>query len=402
MKKLVLLLSALFAALVFVGCFDSDDTDDSITIDWVDLADWTNAEAGDEKIFQYTLSASSIVTEANITVSFEDSATSTSATNYFTTKVSEFSSQYTYKLSDPKSYVTVTVNNDCPTGTYYMTIKGKLGTSTSSQEIRIRVKGVDPVEITSVADATVNEGDIGATTAKIANGSSLTKDKFSVSVAGGGSINANDTVPAASIASYVTGTSESTVTISINATNAKAGTYTATLKVGTVEKDFTITVEKGAVTLTEKTASLYNPWGAKESAYNLVTGEPVLASGPDNGGYMTYSDSSIVDIALDNEADIRNKTVAEITSVNKGMFEFLTDGSGYANATDVSVKALAANATFPDNEMKDFEVGDVYLMKLAASRGYVILKITAIDHVDVEGSTSHTGKVTFNYKYTAM
>lgn len=159
-----------------------------------------------------------------------------------------------------------------------------------------------------------------------------------------------------------------------------------------------------ATTLTEKTLDLYNPY-AKDgfnSAYDFVNDVAVAAEVDGISGKMKYAavDSLAADIAVDNSLDIRETViVTELTSINGGMFTEVTTAD-YTDATDLSVKALVASKTFTDTEAIMFEVGHVFLMKLAGDRGAVIFTVTAIDATNTEGSTGNTGKISLKYKYT--
>lgn len=498
MKKLVLLMSALIAAIVLVGCFDSDGTKDSITIDWVDQLTWDSAKAGSNQVFRFTLSASQVVTQDNIEVSFETATNPTSANAYFTANVSDFSAQYTYKTTDPKSYVTVDVNDNCPAGTYTMKITGNLGSSSSTQKVTIIVSGT-PATITSVDPASVAAGSSTTTTAKIANGSSVAVGDFAVTFPS--SINTVGTVPTGSVTAYSNGEATITIdasnatagsyegiltlgestkqftvtvtgltatitsvanvsvlagsvttttaiiangsnvtvgdfsvtfpssinsgtaplatvsayangvaTISINAENATVGTFTGTLALGSDSKNFTVTVSSTPVV--EKTVKLYNPY-AKDgfnSAFNIVDETPIAGEVVTATGKMVYdaSDSVLADIAVDNSADIRNtEVVAELTSINNGMFVNITKAEYEAATTAAAVKALATGKTFTDNEAiltvnDDIAVDGYFILKLANGRGYAAVQMAELNTTDSEGSTGNTGYLKINYKFTAM
>lgn len=381
------------------------DVIDDISIDWVEYETFSTFAGGGGSI-QYTLSASEVVTDKQVSVSFED-ASGNSASHYFATILSSFSSDVTHKTSDPKSYISLAVSENCPAGLYKMEITAVLGSVVSTKSVTIFVENSDTAEITAnISSLTFEVGEEETFSITVKASGIVTSDSVYYSVFD----SYNDDMTLSSgieIALENFSASEYTANVEVSsALTTPPGAYRLVLYLYNGEAmdsvSINLTIETKVTPLTSKTANLYNPWGAKESAYNLVTGSAVMASGPDGNGKMSYPDSSIVDIALDNTEDIRDsKIVTELTSVNGGFFHEATTAD-FDNATDVSLRALCAGTAFTDNEAIMFDVGSVYSMKLANDRGYVIVKITSIDVDDTEGSFGNTGKMGIAYKYVSV
>ena len=176
------------------------------------------------------------------------------------------------------------------------------------------------------------------------------------------------------------------------ASSVTAGTYklkiTATVG-GTefsTEISFIVNAGSTGTSLTEKTNGIIsNIHGPDEGAFNLVDGERVSAS-------ATSTTKDLLDLSVVTEG-----FKGELGSDNGSTFVVATEAD-YTNATDVSVKALAATATA--TKVTISTVGTVFAVKLGNSRGYAIVKITSYDETAGGSTGNNKGEVEFSYKYT--
>ena len=176
------------------------------------------------------------------------------------------------------------------------------------------------------------------------------------------------------------------------ASSVTAGTYklkiTATVG-GTefsTEISFIVNAGSTGTSLTEKTNGIIsNIHGPDEGAFNLVDGERVSAS-------ATSTTKDLLDLSVVTEG-----FKGELGSDNGSTFVVATEAD-YTNATDISVKALAATATA--TKVTISTVGTVFAVKLGNSRGYAIVKITRYDETAGGSTGNNKGEVEFSYKYT--
>ncbi|MGM0444611.1 MAG: hypothetical protein ACQEQV_10535, partial [Fibrobacterota bacterium] len=204
--------------------------------------------------------------------------------------------------------------------------------------------------------------------------------------------------------------SDPTATITIATDGVAAGTYTGTVAVGASSKEFTLTVTEGEELTEEVTKSIHNPYGSEPSAYSIVDKSNISATIDTVTGKMEYSadDSLYIDIALDNSANIRATTATKKIVAHSYCWYKKVAASEYDNATDTSVATLLGDLaeTSANQVVTDFAVGDVYALKLGGfgtdgmGYEYAIMKITAFDPDNTEGSDTNTGKLTFTYKYS--
>ncbi len=173
----------------------------------------------------------------------------------------------------------------------------------------------------------------------------------------------------------------------IKPVSATAGDYKLEITVtagSTVSATFPFKVKgTAAVTLTEEDGMIANITGPDTGSFDLVEGKRIPAGADDDS-------KDLADLSVAGEG-----FSGSLESKNGGMFVSAT-ASDYANATDVSVKALAENAL--GSEVDVSSVGTVFAMKLGNGRGYAIVKITSYD--EDAGSGSNKGEVEFSYKFT--
>lgn len=300
----------------------------------------------------------------------------------------------------------VSTDKACPIGKCSVYIKASLTEDCFSIiPLTIQVLDSNPVVI-SMSDVSIYSGTSKVFTADIKNGDTLSFSDFSITVDDDNVDGFEEYPITATPKSYVDGTLE----IEVTAPQEASGQYTRILKVGRIEKSFVVTVHP-AVLLTEKSMKLYNPY-AKDgynSAYNIVNEVPV-AGEVQSDGKMKYAvaDSLVADLAVDNSADIRETNiVAEVTSINGGMFAKIAKSEYEEATTDLAVKYLSITKVFTDNEviitaLDDIDEDGYFLMKMANDRGYAVVKITEINTTDSEGSGSNTGYLRFSYRYLRL
>lgn len=347
---------------------------------------------GTSESVNLTIEASSILTNSAITYS---------VVNAFDNASSDAISLSIPTFSAKSQTVTATLSVDADSvGSFYVRIYAENGSKKDSVSITVSAVHNSPT-IDSVYSVWVDQGKLKEARADISSNGYILKNKdFTVTVAE----KDNATAPVARISAYSNGT----LSFIIDATAATAGEFTGTVTLAKDTVDFTITVKSIAFPLTENKLTLYNPY-AKDgynSAYNLISGNPVAGFLASNGK-MDYasSDSTQADIAVDNSMDIRLTTiVTELTSLNGALFKASgLSSSDYYNATDVSLKAICNDSNFgSDNEVLAFDEGDVFAMKLGGRRGFVIFKVTSIDILDESGSSSNTGSIGIAYKFCSL
>jgi len=178
--------------------------------------------------------------------------------------------------------------------------------------------------------------------------------------------------------------------IEVTATSgAVAGDYKLVISVTagtTVEAKFDFKVKgMAAMTLTAKSGTIANVMGPDTGAYDLVNGKRIPSSG-------SASNKDLLDLSL-----VGAGFAGEIGTDNGAMFATAT-AADYDNATDVSVKALAADAAADKISISN---GTVFVVKLGSSRGYAIVKITRYDATAGASSGDNKGEADFSYKFTA-
>ena len=266
------------------------------------------------------------------------------------------------------STVTVTVNP--------ASIELTPGTAGSSKDVEVNVKGSDSI---SVNDVTVQITDANG---KVSTDLNVTSETVKED------------------------TKELDITLTISTTsNATNGTYSVKViaAMGATEESKTIAVTVTGASegtpATEASATIYNPYGAGSSVYDLVGKADVsAASGPDaTTGKLTYdaADSAKGDIAVFNNINRESTLVGKVTSLNGAMFVAAT-AADYDNATVESIATLAATATASD--LSDLATGSYFAIKLGGNRGSVVVKVTEFNATDDSNSTSNTGKLAFSYK----
>lgn len=299
---------------------------------------------------------------------------------------------------------TVSTDKACPIGECRVYIKASLTDDCFSIiPLTIQVLDSNPVVI-SMSDVSIYSGTSKVITADIENGDTLSLSDFNITLDDFDNENGFEEYPIrVTPKSYIDGTLE----MEVSAPQEASGEYKRILKVGRAEKPFFVTVYP-AVPLTEKSMKLYNPYAKDEynSAYDIVNGNAV-AGEVQSDGKMKYAaaDSLVADLAVDNSADIRETNiVAEVTSINGGMFAKISKSEYEEATTDLAVQYLLKTKVCTDNEiiitaLDDIDDDGYFFMKMANNRGYATVKITEINTTDSEGSSSNTGYLRFSYRY---
>lgn len=262
---------------------------------------------------------------------------------------------------------------------------------------------VVPPIIESISSVSTKVGTTAMTKAVIQHGEGLTVSDFSVrlynDLSGSG--------PLLRVSSYDATTGS--LMIEVIATDAMVGSYYGRLTVKDVSKNFPITIAEAGTPIPEKSVKLYNPY-AKDgynSAFDMINGVTIAGSLAADNIHMKYApeDSVVADLAVDNSLDIREThIVAEVTSINGGLFAKISKAEYDKATSDVTLMALAMSKTYTDNEIiitdfDDITIDGFFVMKLANGRGYAVVQLKELNKSDSEGSIGNTGSLTMLYRH---
>lgn len=235
----------------------------------------------------------------------------------------------------------------------------------------------------------INVGTYKNVEGKVTAGEDITSISYEITTPTGGSVSTIEVEgPSSSSSDKIEFKDNNMIKITVT-NSATAGDYvlkiSATAGVtSSAEFDFTVT-GSGAMALTEKTGMIANIKGPDLGSYDLVEGERIASTGS-----ATVKD--LMDMSLAGEG-----FAGKVTSGNGAKFA-TASASDYSDATDVSVKDLAADADL--DEISVSTVGTVFVVKLGSSRGYAIVKVTGYD-ADAGASTGdNKGEMEFSYKFT--
>lgn len=169
-------------------------------------------------------------------------------------------------------------------------------------------------------------------------------------------------------------------------TGVTSYTFSVTDRDGNTDQvSFTVTVEANATPMTnEINGAFFHIAGSLEGAYDLVTGNVVSASQPDDSKDMENTDAAGSTFTGSWEA--QNSTM------------FVKDnGFDYTNATVEAATAAYAGGTAAAS-VSNPSTGDIYIAKLRGGTTYAVIKIVDVDPTDNTCNCGNTGKITFDFK----
>jgi hypothetical protein len=178
------------------------------------------------------------------------------------------------------------------------------------------------------------------------------------------------------------------------AANTPSGTYYVEISIlaGTVTttKNQYVTVTGGTSGDTLAIAHSDTIWhiaSEGRGSYDLVNGVTVAAA----------SASTTKDIA---DASLAADAMGLVLVSKNGATFKAAAAADYDGATAAEVKTLALAATAENTGA--LSTGSIFVVKLGASRGYAIVKVLLADTTDAsKTSGANTGKIVFQYKFTA-
>jgi hypothetical protein len=180
-----------------------------------------------------------------------------------------------------------------------------------------------------------------------------------------------------------------------------------TVKPAACNGDYTMTITATAGSATGTKVITLTVAGATACGSGLaVAGTGMIANifGPDTGSYDLVNGVRIPSSGADASKDLKDLSLVgagfagTVGSANGTTFVAAT-AADYTNATAVSVKALAANATLTSISIST--VGSVFVAKLGSNRGYAIIKVLTYDATAGASTGANKGEMTFEYKFTA-
>jgi hypothetical protein len=163
-------------------------------------------------------------------------------------------------------------------------------------------------------------------------------------------------------------------------------TFSVTDRDGNTDQvSFTVTVEANATPMNnEVNGAFFHIAGSLEGAYDLVSGNVVSASQPDDAKDMENTDAA--GAAFTGSWAAQNATM------------FVKDNSfDYDNAT-VEAATAAYNGGTPAASVSNPSAGDIYIAKLRGGSTYAVIKIVEVDPSDNSCNCGNTGKITFDFK----